>query len=1175
MPTPAASTLVRILVALLAGLLGVLRAAEGRAASTRVFDVPAGDAAATLRQFSAQADEQIVYMVDSVRGERTNAVQGELSARDALTQMLAGTRLTAVQDAATAAFSVKRLPWLQRVARQAFRGPRRAARPDPQSPGEATAAADDEALVLSPFEVNSYRDRGFAAAAAFAGGRLAIDLKDSPVSYSVLNAEFLDALHITSLEQAADWAPNATRVPDHGHESTFGGAVLVAIRGVPGFFAQRDFFPMEFDFDSYNLERFDYGRGPNAVMFGFAPFSGTQNVVSKQAQLGLDSGEVRAAYGSWDNRRVTLDVNQRLGARAALRLNLLAQGRHGWRDLEEESKQAAHLAGKLRLGRQTELRAEVEFGRHTANVPYTSGYLDGILGWDGSSVYAAPQNTPAGAQALGVTSYGAWSSQGRAFVYSPSQHAESVIDLMGTGRTTTAQEGGRLGGLAVTGPVSTFAGVTMDALLHAPADRYALALRNSNLQLPGERHSFGLTTEPFVHRDYRIASVFLTHALGPLFLEGAVNWSVNNREALLTANNGTTAYLDINRTLPDGRANAMFLQPYTQGPLRRLADSWRKRNVRFSAAYRIDAGALGGYTLQGMAGAYYSERPYLYDMYGVQRHADPANWARTSEMIDYRQYWNIAKTFAPPVVATFRDAAGAVQTAPAGWSSDQRERGVQFKDDRRTTFVQASLRGRWLDNKLIGMVSAREDRLTRRTLRTMRSRDLVGTGWNGQDRIWHPLTDHATWSTLMYVPKDAAGNPTGPAQPAIMRPRDALGFALPQHEADRFQDDYSGFPIDAAVHSLFAGAVYHVRPWATFAASYSEGSDFNDAPNRWDGSVFGQKSSHGIDLALRSSFFDGRLITALTYYRGREENQGFNAEPGGHWSAINTIIRANKLGDVAENGVNARGVQANTTSGWDSRATENHGVEFEAVANPSPAWRVMFNAARPRAVQTNNAPDFRAYFESNEYTLRAILGDAGVLIDSLGQASLDPSVPPANRAPNNEHQEAANAWNRVLTAYRNVVTDGQDVRRLPDFTANLFADYTFLEGRWKGVVLGAGLNFRGRQVVGYRGGDTMRAPGNTAAAIDDPTVGPHDSVYARPYYMGMLEVGYQWRSRRDDAYRVRLKVDNLLAWDDPIYISTAMMPPGGDLQNPARVATPAVYWRMTPRSYTLSFTAQF
>ncbi|MEN9813050.1 MAG: hypothetical protein RL479_1736, partial [Verrucomicrobiota bacterium] len=50
-----------------------------------------------------------------------------------------------------------------------------------------TVPAPPEAAVrLSPFEVNTDRDTGFAAASSMAGGRLATDLRDTPVAYSVV-----------------------------------------------------------------------------------------------------------------------------------------------------------------------------------------------------------------------------------------------------------------------------------------------------------------------------------------------------------------------------------------------------------------------------------------------------------------------------------------------------------------------------------------------------------------------------------------------------------------------------------------------------------------------------------------------------------------------------------------------------------------------------------------------------------------------------------------------------------------------------------------------------------------------------------------------------------------------------------------------------------------------------
>jgi len=70
------------------------------------YTLPSGDAAATLKAFSQQSGEQIVYPVESVRGVQTKPVTGDLTAREALQQMLAGTDLVVGQDAKTGALAV-------------------------------------------------------------------------------------------------------------------------------------------------------------------------------------------------------------------------------------------------------------------------------------------------------------------------------------------------------------------------------------------------------------------------------------------------------------------------------------------------------------------------------------------------------------------------------------------------------------------------------------------------------------------------------------------------------------------------------------------------------------------------------------------------------------------------------------------------------------------------------------------------------------------------------------------------------------------------------------------------------------------------------------------------------------------------------------------------------------
>ena len=76
-------------------------------AAKRNYAVPAGDATKTLKLFSEQSGEQIVYPVDQVRGVKTNPVAGEFTAREALDAMLARSGLIAVQDEVSGALAVK------------------------------------------------------------------------------------------------------------------------------------------------------------------------------------------------------------------------------------------------------------------------------------------------------------------------------------------------------------------------------------------------------------------------------------------------------------------------------------------------------------------------------------------------------------------------------------------------------------------------------------------------------------------------------------------------------------------------------------------------------------------------------------------------------------------------------------------------------------------------------------------------------------------------------------------------------------------------------------------------------------------------------------------------------------------------------------------------------------
>jgi iron complex outermembrane receptor protein len=142
----------------LAFFASVMTAAE---TPRKIFTLEAGDAVGTLKAFSEQSGEQIVYPVEQVRGVSTNRVRGELTPAAALDLMLANTGLVAKQDAATGDFAVSRSAPLP--------GPKETARAD-STP--TTRAESQQAIELDRFEVTGSRLKqteveGFSPVIAF------------------------------------------------------------------------------------------------------------------------------------------------------------------------------------------------------------------------------------------------------------------------------------------------------------------------------------------------------------------------------------------------------------------------------------------------------------------------------------------------------------------------------------------------------------------------------------------------------------------------------------------------------------------------------------------------------------------------------------------------------------------------------------------------------------------------------------------------------------------------------------------------------------------------------------------------------------------------------------------------------------------------------------------------
>src|SRR5262245_27673626 len=105
---PAISSARHLLIAILiAGLSSLSFAAD---TTKKTYDVPAGDAIASLKRFSEQSGREIVYPADALKGVTTKPVKGQFTAMEAVNQMLAGSDLYVIQDEKTGALAVNKVP---------------------------------------------------------------------------------------------------------------------------------------------------------------------------------------------------------------------------------------------------------------------------------------------------------------------------------------------------------------------------------------------------------------------------------------------------------------------------------------------------------------------------------------------------------------------------------------------------------------------------------------------------------------------------------------------------------------------------------------------------------------------------------------------------------------------------------------------------------------------------------------------------------------------------------------------------------------------------------------------------------------------------------------------------------------------------------------------------------
>src|SRR5204863_5960598 len=125
--------------------------------------------------------------------------------------------------------------------------------------------------------------------------------------------EFLDDIDAIEVTEALEYGLNDSKdTTDYTGNTPVSNDLIFQLRGFTGASLGRNYFAWSLSSDSYNIERLDFSRGPNSILFGIGGPGGILNTTTKRARIGSTINEVRLRVGSWDDYRGSVDLNRTL-----------------------------------------------------------------------------------------------------------------------------------------------------------------------------------------------------------------------------------------------------------------------------------------------------------------------------------------------------------------------------------------------------------------------------------------------------------------------------------------------------------------------------------------------------------------------------------------------------------------------------------------------------------------------------------------------------------------------------------------------------------------------------------------------------------------------------------------------------------------------------------------------
>ena len=524
----------------------------------------------------------------------------------------------------------------------------------------AVATKADEVVELSPFEVKDTTD--WNAPTTLLGNRMSQDLTKVPLTIDVLTRDFLNDIGVFNLDDAGAFVAGVTSQPQIEARSDYGRMTFRGLDSSASDMGSRNLFRWYVPADTYNVERFDFGKGSNSLMFGDSPPGGQPNITTKRPRF-VNSGGIMAFYDSVDSHRFELDVNRKVSRNLALRFNAVDRSDKSYVHGNFSQLRALDLAFTYRPFANTTITIDAERGKYERSRAGNSAQIRAV---------AAPGR--------GFGSNNRWYYTSDGEIIQRTSTTPAAIDRTGaSGTSISLLEGQSVAVLMPNGTAKIFPGLSRSVQIQGPFD--------------------------YLNRPYNVVTATVEQKIGKLALEVAYNQQFQHQDrvdasfggASMTPtigvdskgrpyvdNSGSTStYKTFGNIVKAGRLSVAY--PFEFGKWTKqhlVATASRTKDYGFNRRFGLaNTAAPGLVANNGILMRAYLDDPGILN--GDWSRFLPANMPQSA-------------TFKPEIVESYTDSTGP------------------FIDVRYMTNYSGSLSGEYLGGRLTSLVGMSYNQMTRK-----------------------------------------------------------------------------------------------------------------------------------------------------------------------------------------------------------------------------------------------------------------------------------------------------------------------------------------------------------------------------------------------------------------------------------------------------------------------------